>query len=171
MEMLVTGEQSMKVTALNPDGTKLPQNSLSILKNLLMHILSLLMGYLCGTGSKSWTWDDQTGHVWGNMGYLSSAGGAATVLSDGGWWGYNCWWHSKSGFNYKYSFEMTLDLQLWRSLNGSSLTKSSVNRYIRLDMTKIKKKNGDGTNWSIGQLTTTGDGVLFPVQINTGNSR
>ena len=144
MEMLVTGEQSMKVTALNPDGTKVTAEfPVNIEKISDAHPVAAQWGYLCGTGSKSWTWDDQTGHVWGNMGYLSSAGGAATVLSDGGWWGTTADDIANQASNYKYSLNDSGSATMTFSLNGSSLTKSSGGTgTFAFDMTKIKK-NGD----------------------------
>lgn len=168
--MLITGEQTVTCTAMNGDGSivkaEFTVNIQEISKN---YPVKEQWGLLCGTGTKTWKWDDSTGQCWGNCGYLSGTG--TSMISGNSWWGAKASEITDQITKYKYSLDdcnngnatMTL------SLNGAKITKTSGGTgTFSFDMSSTTMDAGGDGLWGIGKFTTTGDGILFPVQINTG---
>ncbi len=172
--MLVTGEQTITLTAMNPDGSKVsvdyPVNIEVLSDN---HPVDPHWGILCGAGSKTWTWDDSKGNVWGNAGFLSGTDG-----NIGTWWGVPPADVKGQVEGYSYGLDDSGNATMTFSLAGTSIVKSSggsgtfsfdFSDAALLDNTGVKGADADKSNlWAVGILKTTGDGVLFPVQINTG---
>lgn len=173
--MLVTGEQTITVTAMNPDGSLVsvdyPVNIEELSPN---HPVDPHWGMLCGTGSKDWTWDDTAGNVWGNCGNYSGVDGNL-----GTWWGVTPADVAGQVEGYSYALnDAGTDATMTFSLAGTKITKSSGGTgTFSFDFTPAGYVDNNGNTgdkadpnnlWAVGQLKTTGDGILFPVQINTG---
>lgn len=173
--MLVTGNQTMTVTALNPDGTTVsveyPVNIEEISGN---HPVDSHWGMLCGTGSKEWVWDETAGNVWGNGGLYSGADGNV-----GTWWGVSP--DDVAGQIEGYSYGLNdagTSATMTFQLAGTKILKSSGGvgtfSFDFSDAALVSNDGKTGTDadksnlWAVGQLKATGDGILFPVQINTG---
>src|SRR5690606_29382658 len=77
--LVVTGENEIIFTGLNPDGTKITK-TLSVQVDELTYEVPLEWGYLTGGSEKEWVWDDTQPGVWGNGGYMGDVAPAWWVL-------------------------------------------------------------------------------------------
>lgn len=172
--MLVTGQQTVTVSAMNPDGSVVKAEfPVNIEKLSDRHPVDPHWGMLCGTMTKDWVWDDSQGACWGNCGNYSGTDG-----NIGTWWGVPSGDIAGQVDNYGYHLNDTGDATMTFSLAGTQITKSTGGKGMfsfdftpagYVDNNGVKGEDADPTNlWAIGQLKATGDGILFPVQINTG---
>lgn len=176
MLQLVTGDQAITVIAMNPDGSLVSvEYPIHVDKISDNHPVDPHWGMLCGSGTKDWIWDADAGNVWGNTGYLSTNDGKNL----GGWWGVPPADVAGQVTNYGYSLDDSgADATMTFQLAGTKIIKSSGGTgTFSFDFTEAAYVDTDGNKgdkadatklWAVGQLKTTGDGVLFPVQINTG---
>jgi hypothetical protein len=155
VQLVLKGANDIVYTGLNHDGT-------TITKTLTVQIDTLInvppeWGILCGTGTKSWVWDDtQADAVWGNGGYLGN--------TSPGWWKVPLADMNAQAAGEGAGAEMIF------SVHGSSLTKKKTNSTTAVgsfafDMT-AKTILGDGTVWAKGKLTTKNVTVLAGFVIN-----
>ncbi len=171
--MLVTGPQTLTITAMNPDGTLVsadyPVNIEELSEN---YPVDPHWGMLCGAGSKEWVWDDSDGMCWGNCGYLSGVNGDI-----GTWWGVSAPDVAGQISHYGYDLDDSGDATMTFVLAGTKIIKSSGGTgTFSFDFTNSgwvdndgnKGENADPDNlWAIGQLKATGDGVMFPQHVNS----
>lgn len=159
--LVVTGTTNIQFTGLNPDGSTITKE-IPVTVDELTFEVAPEWGYLCGSGEKTWVWDDEArddGRIWGNGGYLGSTGPdwwgrtTADITEESGYDGYD------SGAYMVFS------------LNGASLTKSSSNGSktevgsFSFDMSKTTG-DGNGGLWAKGKLNTKNVNVLAGVQQN-----
>lgn len=157
--LVVTGENQITFTGLNPDGSKITK-TITVHVDELTYEVPLEWGYLTGGSEKEWVWDDSQPGVWGNGGYMGNVAPAWWILPidqiDGQAAG--------EGAGAKMVF----------SLNGASLTKVKANGdtetgTFSFDLTKvITLDNGDV--WAKGKLTTKGVTVLCGISPNEGGA-
>lgn len=159
VELVLPGTNDIIFTGLNHDGT-------SITKTLTVEVETLIdvpaeWGILCGTGEKSWVWDDtQADAVWGNGGYLASVSPS--------------WWKVKLSEIDDQAPGEGDGAEMVFSVKGSSLTKiksdgTSEKGSFAFDMT-AKKILVDGTVWAKGKLTTKNVAVLCGIQPNASGA-
>jgi hypothetical protein len=158
VQLLLTGDNDIIYTGLNPDGTK-------ITKTLTVHIdrtydVAPEWALFCGSGEKVWKWDDQAPAVWGNGGYLSNVAP--------GWWTVPVADMEGQTPGEGAAASMTF------SLKGASLTKnksdgSKESGTFSFDMTKTTMNAGGDAVWAIGKLSTARVTVLSGKQPNAGN--
>ncbi|WP_300729259.1 hypothetical protein [uncultured Bacteroides sp.] len=113
---------------------------------------------LCGDGEKVWTWDDSEGGVWGNCGYMRTP--------------INVWWNDLTAegiadqmVGYSYPLDDSGDATMTFVLTGTKVIKSSGGQG-RFTFKMYDKKD---ITFAIGKLSVTGDGILFPIRINSGD--
>ena len=159
--LVVVGTTNIKFTGLNPDGSYLTKE-IPVTVDELSFYVAPEWGYLCGTGEKTWVWDDTDGQaVWGNGGYKGCAA--------------PCWWTvSKTdieGQDPTYGSEGYMVF----SLSGASLTKSNASGSnhsvgsFSFNMNKTTLDDG-GNVWAKGKLTTKNVTVLAGFQPNGGGA-
>jgi hypothetical protein len=158
VQLLLTGDNDIIYTGLNPDGSK-------ITKTLVVHVdrtydVPQEWAFFCGSGEKTWKWDDQAPSVWGNGGYLSNVGPG--------------WWTVQVGDMEGQTPGEGAGASMTFSLKGASLTKnksdgSSESGSFSFDMSSTTMNAGGDALWAIGKLNTSrvtvlsgrnGDGVL-----------
>jgi len=162
-----TGNNTITVSCQNPDGTIISKDYVVNVQEMVYDV-DPEYGYFTNLSSKVWTWDDSSGQCWGNAGYLSGEG--SRFVEGNGWWGVPSTDLSSQIENYGYGLDDSGDATMTMTLFGLKLEKSSGGTgTFSFDMTK-KTHTGDDDSplYAVGQLTTSGNGVLFPVQINTG---
>lgn len=160
VELVLKGANDIVFTGLNHDGT-------TITKTLTVQVDTLInvpaeWGLLCGTGEKSWVWDDTSADgVWGNGSYLGN--------SAPGWWKVSLTqMNTQSGAEGEGAgSEMVF------AVKGSSLTKKRTvggvaTGAFSFDMT-AKTMNGAAV-WAKGKLKTKNISVLCGIQPNGGNA-
>lgn len=164
--MLVLGEQTAVVTAFNPDGTTVTAEfPIHIEQFSPSYPVAPEWGMLFGTGEKDWGWASDNfnwgaGMCWGNAGY--QCGGPEDVANGNGlWWGVDKASINGQCDNYGYAHDGG-DAVMTFQLAGTKVVKETGSGTVKFDMTPTNDSN-------IGTLTTTGAGLLFPCQINTGN--
>ncbi len=159
VQMVVGGTQDIVFSGLNHDGT-------TITKTLTVQIDTLInvpeeWGLLCGSGEKTWVWDDtQADGVWGNGGYKGN--------TSPGWWKV-----ALADMNGQTAGEGA-GAEMVFAVKGSALTKkktdgSSVKGAFSFDMT-AKMLDDAGAVWAKGKLTTKNVTVLSGKQPNGGNA-
>ena len=157
--LVVTGQNEITFTGLNPDGSKISK-TLSVQVDELTYDVPLEWGYLTGGSEKEWVWDDTQPGVWGNGGYMGNVAPAWWILPVGDIDGQA----AGEGAGAKMVF----------SLNGAKLTKVKSNGETEtgsfsFDLNKvITLDNGDV--WAKGKLTTNGVTVLCGISPNEGNA-
>lgn len=166
--MLLLGDQTVTVTALNPDGSTVSAEfPVKIDAYSPNFPVPPEWAIFCGSGAKDWTWDDDAsafgGNCWGNMGYQS--GDPESVASGGGmWWGVPPSGVADQAGNYGFNRADGEGAVMTFQLAGTKIVKSSgAVGTFKFDMNSTNSAN-------IGTLSTTGDGILFPCEINTGTS-
>lgn len=157
--LVVTGENQITFTGLNPDGTKITK-TLSVQVDELTYDVPLEWGYLTGGSEKEWVWDDTQSGVWGNGGYMGNVTPA--------------WWILPVGEIDGQAPGEGAGAKMIFSLNGAKLTKVKSNGdtetgSFSFDLTKvITLDNGDV--WAKGKLTTNGVTVLCGISPNEGGA-
>jgi hypothetical protein len=159
VQLLLTGDNDIIYTGLNPDGSK-------ITKTLVVHVdrtydVAPEWAIFCGSGAKTWKWDDQAPSVWGNGGYLSNV--------EPGWWTVQAGDMEEQTPGEGASASMTF------SLKGASLTKnksdgSSESGTFSFDMSSTTMNAGGDALWAIGKLNTSRVTVLSGKQPNADNA-
>jgi hypothetical protein len=159
VQLLLTGDNEIVYTGLNPDGTK-------ITKTLVVHVdraydVAPEWGIFCGSGEKVWKWDNQASAVWGNGGYLSN-------VAPG-------WWTVAVGDMEAQTPGEGAAASMTFSLKGASLTKnksdgSSETGTFSFDMSQTTLNAGGDGLWGLGKLNTTRVTVLSGKQSNGGNA-
>lgn len=157
--LVVTGQNEITFTGLNPDGSKVSK-TLSVQVDELTYDVPLEWGYLTGGSEKEWVWDDTQPGVWGNGGYMGNVAPAWWILPVGDIDGQA----PGEGAGAKMVF----------SLNGAKLTKVKSNGETEtgsfsFDLTKVTTME-NGEVWAKGKLTTNGVTVLCGISPNEGNA-
>lgn len=139
VQLVLKGANEIVFTGLNGDGT-------FITKKLTVQIDTLVnvpeeWGLLCGSGQKSWVWDNTLSAVWGNGGYKGCAA--------------PCWWTVPIGDVDGQAAGEGAGAEMIFSVKGSSLTKkltngTSVAGSFSFDMTA--KTIEGGAEWAKGKL-------------------
>jgi len=159
VEMVLKGANEIVFTGLNHDGT-------TITKTLTVQIDTLInvppaWGLLCGSGAKSWVWDDtDPGAVWGNGGYKGNV--------SPGWWKV-----ALADINAQVAGEGA-GAEMVFAVKGASLTKkktdgTSVAGSFSFDMTAITLDDAKAV-WGKGKLKTKNVSVLCGIQPNAANA-
>lgn len=156
MLMFVPGTQTITLTGLCADGTKITKE-FTVTIDAMHYEVAPEYGYFCGTGEKKWTWDASMGTPWGNGGYLSNV--------TPGWWCCDMAAIEGQAVEKGYPADGQNGYMTF-VLNGLKLQKSdgAVGNFS-FDMTKTTT-GADGNIWGIGKLTTKGVNVLLGVQPN-----
>lgn len=158
VQVVVPGDNVVKFTALNADGTKLSKDFTVNVEECFD--VAAEWSIFCGSGEKVWGWDTQASSVWGNGGYLSNVAP--------GWWAVPI--GDMEGQTPGEGAAATMTF----SVKGSSLTKnksdgSKQQGIFSFDMSK-KTAGADGGPWGIGKLTTSAVTVLSGKQSNGGGA-
>jgi hypothetical protein len=179
--LFAKGNQTVKLTALAADGTKLTK-SYSVTVDSMHYNVPAQWGYLCGTGSKTWVWAADitanwfpgaaAGKCYGNGGYLASNGPS--------WW--TCGLSDLTGWGVAND-EMTFDMNgaaNFTLVTGNTQQSGGVNKGLQagtysgkfsFDMSKSTTTSSapsatNSNTYSIGQLTLTGSTVSLGYQPN-----
>ncbi len=154
IKMVVSGTQTITFTGRNADGSEITKEIEVTIDNLYYEV-DPEWSYLCGTGTKKWTWksDDK---CFGNGSYLSDMTPSWWTLTDDDMDG------QASGEGTGASMVFSID--------GATLTKNytdgtSVSGTFSFDMTDITY-DSNGDVWSKGSLSTTGVTVLCGKSLN-----
>ncbi|MDF9831424.1 hypothetical protein [Parabacteroides sp. PF5-6] len=160
VQVVVPGRQTLTFTALGPDGTKLTRD-IEIEVDECFDVAPQ-WGYLCGTGSRVWTWnEDESGAVWGNGGYIGNTAP--------GWWTVSI--DDVGGQVAGEGKGATMEF----SVVGSSFTKTRTDGSQQNGSFKFSYTgddvvmNGDAV-WAEGTLTINGASVLVGINPNAGNA-
>lgn len=153
--LVLTGENKIMFTGLNPDGSKITKE-LTVNVDALSFEVPKEWALFCGDGIKLWEWDDtqEAGDngpvVWGNGAYKSDSAPA--------------WWKvglneidghaSKEGVGASLTFSTSGAKLIINKSDGTTETGA-----FSFDMTKIIK-NDKGENWAIGKFYTKNVNVL-----------
>ena len=128
-----------------------------------------ISGLLTGNSEATWQWDTDSEFCWGNGSYSGFAYAGAASVTSGQWWGVpQAGTIDEQITSYGYEFNDNLDATMTFSSDGS-LTKSSGGTGGFSYDTTTEDVGGFNEGKTMGRLSTTGDGILFPIQINTGN--
>jgi hypothetical protein len=159
VKLLLTGDNDIIYTGLNPDGTKITQT-------LTVHIdrtydVEPEWAIFCGSGEKVWKWDDRAPAAWGNGGYLSN-------VAPG-------WWTVAAGGMEEQTPGEGAGASMTFALKGASLIKNKSDGTTEtgafaFDMTRTTLNAGGDALWGIGKLNTTRVSVLSGKQPNGGNA-
>jgi len=161
-----TGENTITIKCQNPDGSIISKEY-KVNVEKMAYDVDPEYAYLTGLSSKVWTWDDSTGACWGNCGYLSGVG--SRFLTGNHWWGVTAADVAGQIESYSYGLDDSGDATMTMTLYGMTLEKSSGGTgTFSFDMTQ-KTTTSSGAVYAEGKFMTTGDGILFPVQINSGS--
>ncbi|SEL42333.1 hypothetical protein [Parapedobacter koreensis] len=157
--LVATGENEIRFTGLNADGTKITK-TLTVNVDELTFEVPLEWGYLTGGSEKTWVWDDTRPAVWGNGGYMGDSAPA--------WWALPISDIDGQAAGEGAGAEMVF------SLSGSRLTKvkssgESQTGSFAFDMSQIITLD-NGNVWAKGKLTTRGVTVLCGISPNEGNA-
>ena len=128
-----------------------------------------IKGCLSDNSSATWTWDDEN-ICWGNGGYGGLATGGASSLTGNSWWGVTVDDVDAQVGNYGYSFADGKGATMTFTSDGILTKSSGGSGAYSYDITNTKDIGGWGEAPTWGRLTTTGDGILFPVRINAGTT-
>ncbi len=156
--LVVPGIATITFTGLNPDGTKITKD-LQVTVDELTFPVAAQWGYLCGSGQKTWVWDETATSCFGNGGYLGNN-------SPG-------WWALKVGELDEQAAGEGEGASMIFSTSGASLTKNYTNGTAAkkgkfdFDMSKTTA-DGNGATWAQGVLTTSNVTVLCGISINEG---
>ncbi|WP_297094198.1 hypothetical protein [uncultured Draconibacterium sp.] len=157
LKMFATGEQTVTLLGLNPDGTEISKEfTVQIDKISDNYPVEAEYGYFCGDGEKVWVWDEYAPAPFGNGGYMGNIGP--------GWWlvGMDGLDEQATGMNSEGDGK---DASMTFSLNGLTLTKSNGNQgSFDFDMSQMVSPG-----WDIGAFYTSGTNVLLGVNHNNGD--
>ena len=170
--LFLLGENTITVTALNPDGTEITKEWKV---NVEVMDVPVPPEYATLTGGfeKTWTWDTElNGGAWGNFGYRGDTGENFAQNGSGTWW--SCAPADLSGqMNHSSSGNPTGEeddnaYMVW-SLAGTRIqTFTPEGKLVRQGTFSLDNYGTKIDDWSIGTLTTTAESILFPWQINSG---
>lgn len=156
--LFVPGTQTISLTALAADGTKFTKDY-SVKVDLMKYPVQPQFGYLCGTGTKTWTWADTkcfgNGHAyaWEPVNtkpewWVLSPADVTTQCAEKGL--------PKEGLGAKLKF----------TLKGTQMTKIDADGKT-LSTGKFKfNMTPDSHNWAIGTFTLTGTNILCGYDFN-----
>jgi len=159
VQLVLGGSNEIIFTGLNADGSYITK-SLTVQVDTLINVPTE-WGLLCGTGEKSWVWDDTGGQaVWGNGGYLGCYA--------------PCWWTVGVGDMDGQAAGEGKNAELIFSVKGSKLTKqfsdgTSTSGSFTFDMSQTTG-DGNGGIWGKGKLNTKNVTVLAGFQPNGGGA-
>lgn len=159
--LVVLGTTTIKFTGLNPDGSYVSKE-IDVNVEELSFPVAPEWGYLCGSGEKTWVWDDTDGQaVWGNGGYLGCYA--------------PCWWLVAKADMDGQDPDYGGDGKMIFSLSGASLTKSNAsgsNQEVGSFSFNMSKTTDDGNGnlWGKGKLNTKNVTVLAGFQPNGGGA-
>lgn len=131
-----------------------------------------LKGVLTDNNEATWTWDDEsdaaTHRCWGDNGYGSLAYGGKDALTASGWWGVSSTELADQVTNYNYGFNDVNGATMTFKIDGTVSKSTGGTGTFSFDSSNTDDLGGfkEGKTW--GRLTVKGDGMLFPVSINTG---
>lgn len=153
--LVVTGENEIVFTGLNPDGTKVTK-TLAVQVDELTYEVPMEWGYLTGGSEREWVWDDTQPGVWGNGGYMGDAAPA--------------WWVLPIADIDEQATGEGAGAKMVFSLSGAKLTKIKSNGdtetgTFSFDLTKVITLD-NGEVWAKGKLTTKGVTVLCGISPN-----
>lgn len=165
-----TGENTIIVSALNPDGTILSKE-FTVNVDEMFYDVPPQYALLCGSGEKTWGWDTSlNGNVWGNGGYLGTSA-QAFVEGDQNWWGTTPEDIANQANDYGFDPADAGDATMTFVLMGTKIIKSSgATGTFSFDMSKTTMSANNTDLWAIGKLYTTGGSILFPCKINSGDN-
>ncbi|MDR1782827.1 MAG: hypothetical protein LBR13_01000 [Dysgonamonadaceae bacterium] len=156
VQVVTEGANTVIFTALNADGTKLTKEFTVDVQKCFD--VAPEWGLFCGSGEKTWVWDDDA-PVWGNGGYLAN-------VAPG-------WWAVSVGDIDGQAPGEGAGASMIFSVKGSSLTK------VKTDGTEIKgtfafsftekdiiKDSSGEADWATGTLKTAGVTVLCGINPN-----
>ncbi|WP_346859394.1 hypothetical protein [uncultured Draconibacterium sp.] len=158
--MVVTGPSTISFTGLNPDGSYVTKD-ISVTVDELTFPVPPQWGLLCGSGSKTWVWDETASSVWGNGGYLGCTA--------------PCWWTNDKASMDSNDPDFGSNGSLTFSISGASLVKSNesgsnqVSGSFSFDMSKTTD-DGNGGLWAVGKLNTKNVTVLAGKAPNNGDA-
>ncbi|WP_165021044.1 hypothetical protein [Dysgonomonas sp. ZJ279] len=157
--LVLKGENSITFTGQNGDGSQISK-TITVNVEELSFPVPPEWGYLCGSGSKTWVWDETAPSVWGNGGYKNDKAPA--------------WWTLKIGdINGQAANEGT-GASMDFSISGAAFTKlksdgSSEKGSFALLMTSVTLDD-NGNVWAKGKLKTKGTTVLCGKSPNEGGA-
>ena len=159
VQLVLDGQREIVFTGLNHDGTYITK-TLTVQVDTLINVAPE-WGILCGTGEKSWVWDDTKSAVWGNGGYKGN--------TSPGWWTLQIADIEEQAAGEGAGAEMIF------SVDGSKLTKkksdgSTVVGSFAFDMSESAQTLDDAKAvWGKGKLKTKNVTMLagFVIYENT----
>ena len=145
---VVPGTFDVYVNVLNADGTMLSPIAFPVTVDQCFDVAPE-WELFCGTGFKTWTWDNSQPLVWGNGGYLADKQPA--------WWGRPL---AEVGSETNAAGEGEGATMIF-SADGATLVKhrtdgTTQSGTFSFDMSKTKVSAQDGSTWSIGKFNTVG---------------
>lgn len=161
VQVVLQGENNIKFIGRNPDGTSI-EKILKVQVDTLMNVPAE-WGYLCGSGEKTWVWDDTRPNeeVWGNGGYKGDVAPS--------WWKVSLNDIDGQAPGEGRGAEMTF------SISGSTMTIKKSDGSVEtgtfaFDMEQVTLNDG-GVVWGKGKLTTKVTSVLCGIAPNEGGVR
>lgn len=161
VQVVLSGENQIKFTGRNHDGS-LIEKVLTVQVDTLVNVPAE-WGYLCGSGEKTWVWDDTQPNeeVWGNGGYKGN-------VSPG-------WWKVSLGSIDGQAEGEGRGAEMVFAVSGSALTinktdGTSQSGSFSFDMTNQTLNDAEEV-WAKGKLTTKVVSVLCGISPNEGNAR
>lgn len=156
---VVTGENEIVFTGLNPDGSKISK-TLTVQVDELTFPVPPEWGILTGGKEKTWKWDETKPAVWGNGGYMASEAPA--------------WWVLQESAMHGQVAQEGVGAKMILSLRGAKLTKVKANGQTEVgsfsfDMSK-KIILDNGMIWAKGKFRTKAVTVLGGISPNEGNA-
>jgi len=147
VQLVVAGDATIRLTVLSPNGEMLEKDFTVTVDEC--YDVPPEWALFCGTGSKTWTWNDQLQYVYGN--------GAQYDHSAPTWWLVPIRDLNGQGAGEGDGATMTF------SVNGSALklnktSGADAQGSFAFDMSKKMIRNG--VTWTIGQLTTRDVSIL-----------
>lgn len=127
-----------------------------------------IKGVLTDNDQATWTWDDDDAKpCWGNGGYGGLVYGGKSSLTGNSWWGVDTGSIDEQISNYGYGLADGKGATMTFTKDGLIKKSSGGNGSFTYDMSNKSDLGGynEGKTW--GRLKTEGDGILFPVRINT----
>lgn len=156
--MVVTGENEIIFTGLNPIGTKVSK-TLSVTVDELTFPVPPEWAFLTDGKEKTWKWDETKPAVWGSAGYLVQFAPA--------WWTFKEDGVAAQGPGEGLGAKMVLSLR-GAKLNKMKSTGETEDGTFSFDMSQITKDT-QGKVWSIGKFKTKGTTILIGKSPDEGN--
>lgn len=161
VQVVLKGENDIKFTGRNHDGSTF-EKILKVQVDTLINVAPE-WGYFCGTGEKTWVWDDTQPNeeVWGNGGYKGNV--------SPGWWKVNIDGIDGQAAGEGRGAEMVF------AISGSKMTMNKADGTSQagtfsFDMDATTLDDG-GAVWGKGKLSFKAVSVLCGISPNEGNIR